>query len=203
MAFWSTDFKGDGSEPKDPKRKFRFKVIFSALGGGSTDAAVMWYAKTVTKPSFTIEATEHAYLNHKFFYPGAVSWQDVSLTLVDPSDPDMTATFADIIQAGGYQPPATADAMGTMSKAKAASALGQVEIIQIDADGGDLETWTLHNAFITEVKYGDLAYGDDALVEMSVTLKYDWARVVTAGTSVAEGVNASGGTEFFATTTGA
>jgi len=203
MAFWSTDFKGDGATPKDPKRKFRFKVIFTGIGGGTTDAAVAWYAKTVTKPSFTIEATEHAYLNHKFFYPGAVTWQDVTLTLVDPTDPDMTATFSDIIQAGGYQPPSTADAMGTMSKAKAASALGEVSIVQIDADGGDLETWVLHNAFITEVKYGDLAYGDDALVELSLTMKYDWARVTTAVSSGASGVNTTAGTEFFATTTGA
>ena len=82
-----------------------------------------------------------------------------------------------------------------MSKAKAAGALGTVIITQIDSEGKPLETWTLWNSFMTEVKYGDLEYGGDDLTEMSVTLKYDWARVETAGVSVA--VAGSGGDEFF------
>jgi len=82
-----------------------------------------------------------------------------------------------------------------MSKAKAAGALGTVIITQIDSDGNPLETWTLWNSFMTEVKYGDLAYGEDDLTEMSITLKYDWARVETAGPSVA--VAGAGGSEFF------
>ncbi len=44
-------------------------------------------------------------------------------------------------------------------------------------------------------KYGDLGYDGDDLTEMSVTLKYDWARVETAGTSVA--IAGAGGSEFF------
>ena len=59
-------------------------------------------------------------------------------------------------------------------------ALGIVTITQIDSDGNPLETWTLWNSFIEDVKFGDsLSYGDDELNEVSVTLKYDWARVET------------------------
>jgi len=50
MPFWSTNF-GEDVTLNDPKRKFRFTVEFqgvaAAIGG-----AVLWYAKTVTKPSF-------------------------------------------------------------------------------------------------------------------------------------------------------
>ena len=60
-------------------------------------------------------------------------------------------------------------------------------ISQIDADGNPIETWTLINSFITEVKYGDLAYGEDDLVEMTVTMKYDWATVETTNPSAAAG----------------
>ena len=186
MPFWSTNF-GEDKFLKDPKRKFRFTVEFqgiqAAIGG-----AVMWYAKTVSKPSFQIAAAEHKYLNHTFYYPGSVTWQDVSVTLVDPVDPDMAATLSDIVVQSGYSPPADATALTTMSKAKAAGALGTVIITQIDSDGKPLETWTLWNSFITEVKYGDLEYGGDDLTEMSVTLKYDWARIETnhdTGASVA------------------
>ncbi len=193
MPFWSTNF-GEDTTLKDPKRKFRFTVEFqgvaAAIGG-----AVMWYAKTVSKPSFQIATSEHKYLNHTFYYPGSVTWQDVQLTLVDPVDPDMTATLSDIIVQSGYSPPSDTNSLSTMSKAKAAGALGTVIITQIDSDGKPLETWTLWNSFITEVKYGDLEYGGDDLTEMSVTLKYDWARVETDGESVA--VAGVGGNEFF------
>jgi|TARA_Y100000034_G_scaffold18667_2_gene20737 hypothetical protein len=197
MPFWSTNF-GESTELKDPKRQFRFYVEFQGINapqGGAT----LWYAKTAAKPSFTVEGIEHNYLNHVFKYPGKVTWADITVTLVDPVDPDMAATFADILVQSGYSPPtdSTTDSMGTISKAKAANALGTVIITQIDSNGDALEKWTLWNSFISDVKFGDsLAYGTDDLTEMSVTLKYDWARVQTYndGSVLVAG---DGGTEFF------
>ena len=57
---------------------------------------------------------------------------------------------------------------------------GKVYISQLDAEGKELEKWTLYNAFITEVTYGDLAYGDDELVEMTVKFKYDWSKLTVS-----------------------
>ena len=139
MAFWSENF-GQNSTLKDPKRKFRFTVEFqgiqSAQGG-----ATLWYAKTVTKPGFTINTAEHKFLNHTFFYPGSVSWQEISLTLVDPVQPDMTATLSDIVVASGYTPPtdSTTASLTSISKAKAATSLGTVYIQQIDSNGNPIE----------------------------------------------------------------
>jgi len=193
MTFWSTNF-GEDTALKDPKRKFRFTVELQGINAAAGGAA-LWYAKTVSKPSFQIATAEHKYLNHTFYYPGSVTWQDVSLTLVDPVDPDMAATLSDIVVQSGYKPPTDSTSLTTMSKAKAAGALGTIIITQIDSDGNPLETWTLWNSFITELKYGDLEYGGDDLTEMSVTLKYDWARVETAGVSSA--VAGSGESSFF------
>ena len=53
------------------------------------------------------------------------------------------------------------------------AAIKQIVITQMDGDGGPLESWTLHNALITEFKFGDLEYGADDLTELSLTLKYD------------------------------
>tara|TARA_Y100000296_G_scaffold85001_1_gene119840 strand:+ start:594 stop:1190 length:597 start_codon:yes stop_codon:yes gene_type:complete len=196
MPFWSTNF-GEDTTLKDPKRQFRFYVEFQGISspqGGAT----LWYAKTAAKPSFTVENIQHNYLNHVFKYPGKVTWQDISITLVDPVEPDMAATLSDILVQSGYSPPtdATTDSMGTISKAKAAGALGTVIITQIDSNGNELEKWTLWNSFITEVKYGDLAYGTDDLTEMSVGIAYDWARIQTTsdGSVLVAG---DGGTEFF------
>lgn len=196
MAFWSEDF-GENKNLKDPKRKFRFIVEFQGIQDPNGNGATLWYAKTCSKPSFQISSSEHKFLNHTFFYPGSVTWQDIAMTLVDPQTPDMAATLSDIIVQSGYSPPTNAsnDQLGSISKARAAGALGSVIITQLDAMGAPIETWTLWNSFLTEVKYGDLAYGEDDLTELSLTLKYDWARVKTLGKSAA--VAGSQQDEFF------
>jgi hypothetical protein len=100
------------------------------------------------------------------------------MTLVDPVNPDMTATLSDLVEVSGYAPPTLEDGgMATISKAKASNALGTVYVIQLDANGNQLEKWTLWNAFLIDVKFGDMSYGDDALQEVSLELRYDWAQV--------------------------
>ena len=106
MPFWSTNF-GEDTTLKDPKRQFRFYVEFSGYCRTHRVAPRLWYAKTAAKPSFQVASVEHKYLNHTFKYPGSVTWQDVSITLVDPVDPDMAATLSDILVQSGYSPPTT------------------------------------------------------------------------------------------------
>jgi hypothetical protein len=193
MPFWSENF-ANNPDMKDPKRNFRFIVEFGGINA-TPGGAVAWYAKTAAKPSFAIANAEHKYLNHTFYYPGSVTWSPITIVMVDPVNPDMSATFSDIITQGGYAPPTDTTALGTTSKAKAAVALGAVTVTQIDSDGNPLETWTLWNPFIEDIKYGDtLAYGDDNLTEISVTLRYDWARIETVNDSSAV---TAGGREFF------
>ena len=193
MPFWSTNF-GQDTTLKDPKRKFRFTVEFQGIDAAQ-GGALLWYAKTAAKPSFSIGEVEHAYLNHKFYYPGSVSWNTTTITMVDPVDPDVTATLSDIIVASGYSPPTDATGLGSISKAKAAGALGTVIITQIDSDGNPLETWTLWNSFIKDVKFGELEYGGEGdLTETSLEIRFDWARVETVNPSSAV---VRGGNQFF------
>jgi hypothetical protein len=193
MPVWSTNF-GQDTTLKDPKRKFRFTVEFQGINA-TQGGAMLWYAKTAAKPSFSIGEVEHSYLNHKFYYPGSVTWNTIALTMVDPVEPDMTATLSDIVVASGYSPPTDATSLGSISKAKAAGALGTVIITQIDSDGNPLETWTLWNSFIKDVKFGDLEYGGEGdLTEVALELRYDWARVETTNASSAV---VGGGNQFF------
>jgi len=174
MAFWSDNFTNGGLQ--DPKRKFRFRVSVTGL----SSEPIMWWAKTAAKPSFTIASAEHKYLNHTFYYPGSVTWNDVAITMVDPQDPDVAALLMTLIDNGGYHPPTTANDLSTMTKASAAAALGQVTIEALNGDGNAIESWTLNNAWVTDLKFGDLEYGGDDLTEVSMTLKYDWASLQPA-----------------------
>ena len=190
MAFWSENFASGG---KDPKRKFRFIVSFANIAtpeGGP----ILWFAKTAGKPSFSLGDASHEFLNHKFNYPGRVSWDPIDITVVDPTDPDVAATLSDIIVKAGYSPPTNAYDLESMSKHSAVSALGTVTVSQLDESGTPIETWTLWNAFINSLKFGDLDYSSDDLTEITINLKYDWARLETANTS--RSIHA-GGKEFF------
>ena len=59
MAFWSTN-------SVEPKRNFRFQVEITGLSGNS----VLWWAKTVTTPSFDVSEVEHDHLDNKYYFPG-------------------------------------------------------------------------------------------------------------------------------------
>ena len=102
MAFWTSV----GGNTKDPKRGFRFKVEFN--GYNADGSGVLWFAKKVTKPNFSVTESSHSFLNHNYYYPGRVEWQEISLTLVDPVSPGAVAQTNAIIQASGYKIPADA-----------------------------------------------------------------------------------------------
>ena len=170
----------------EPKRNFRFLV---QLGDD-----VIWWAKTVKTPSFSSSPVEHNYLDNKYFFPGRVTWEDVSMTLVDPVSIDaVKKTNEYIIGKNGevnYKVKQEGDNEFTVSKRKAVGALGQVTITVLGAEGDAIETWTLNNAFITSAAYGDLDYSNDELRTVDMTIKYDWASCETAD-----------GTEQFVTNT--
>ena len=185
MAFWQ-------NPELEPKRAYRF--LLRVNGGGNVGRLPEFLIKKVSKPSFEISESPHNFLNHTFYYPGAVKLQSVAMTLVDPGNPDASGLLASIVQQSKYAVPATPSSLTTMSKGAAVSALGVVTIKQLDAEGAEVETWTLNNAFITEAKFGSLEYGNDDLTTVELTLQYDWAQCELTGV---EAPTSTGGTEFF------
>ena len=183
MAFWTEVT----SDTKDPKRQFRFTLQITDFGTG-----LIWFAKKINKPSFTISETPHKYLNHTFYYPGKLEWNTVTATLVDPVDPDVAATISDLVQLSGYKPPGTPNDTSTMSKGKSVGSLQDVVITQIDGNGAFVERWTLRNAWIKDIKYGDLDYDGDDMTMVDIELRYDWA---VCETSI--GSTVGGGQRFF------
>lgn len=167
MAFW-TD-----AAAEDPKRKFNFVVEISATPGTRPQS---YHVKTATLPKFNVSTIEAKYFNHTFKYPGSVTWDPISLTFVDSSQEDSSSnSFMKLLEGMGYYVPTSGLDQASVSKRKAVSSLGTVKLIQLDSDGDTVATWTLKNAFITSVGFGDLAYGDDELVEVSVDIDYDFA----------------------------
>ena len=178
MAFWSDASLGT----PEPKRSYRWLLYLGDVP--------QWVVKKVTKPSFSITETSHTYINHNFYYPGKVEWSEVNVTLVDPASPDAVQTMYNALRASGYSPPENQFDTQTISKQRAVNALGQVRIVQLgdqhsdESDNGAMsagqefvEEWILYNAWIKDAKFGDLDYTSDELVEIELTLRYDYAKL--------------------------
>ena len=60
----------------DPKRNFRFTLNIGNIP--------VWTVKSVNKPKANVAMIEHSFINHVFKYPGRVTWDNLSITLVDP-----------------------------------------------------------------------------------------------------------------------
>ncbi len=85
MAFWT-------SSDIEIKRKSRFLVV---LGNG----LVLTSVKTCSKPSADIDIKEFQLINHKFKYPGIVTWQNITITLVDKTGSGVDASQTSVSSA--------------------------------------------------------------------------------------------------------
>ena len=125
-----------------------------------------------------LQVAEHSYLNHKFKFPGTVTWNDIELEVVDPQDPHAAAELTRLWSGSGYHPPASSGDIETVSKSQAVGAMGGVTVTQFDASGAPIETWTLTNAFCKGITYGDsIAYGNDELTTYKLSISYDFAEL--------------------------
>ena len=175
MTFWQ--------DPNlEPKRSFKF--ILSIAGGTNAPKGLKEFLVTkVAKPNFSTTAVEHKFLNHTFYYPGKTTWSPIDVTVVDTLDPDANATqeVMNMLEQSGYELPRTpvvTAGWGTVSKKKAViDGLGQVLIKTIDSDGVEQERWTLNNAWLQKVDFGQLAYDTEEMLRVTLTIQYDNAFV--------------------------
>tara|TARA_Y100000296_G_scaffold84673_1_gene118497 strand:- start:631 stop:1152 length:522 start_codon:yes stop_codon:yes gene_type:complete len=163
----------------EPKRQFRWTLQFTGLGGQQVPT---WVIRTANKPKFSITESSHKYLNHTFYFPGRVEWEEISVTLVDPVTPDASQGLLAMLRGAGYVYPydqMQGAPVQTIAKYSAQSVIGDVRITQYNQFGGAADEWILKNAWIKSVDFGALDYESDDLVTIDLTLRYDWAE--TAG----------------------
>ena len=174
-----------------PKRRFRFLVSFTNLGSETS-----YMVTKAAKPSYELtNVTEHRVLNHIFKFPGIVKWTDIDITLIDALEPNVGGKFYNVLKNMGYIEPRDTDSLaGGISKVQANAALGSVVIKQLDAGGQVIpglggedpgtgvlsgaryyEEWTLKNAFLKSIKWGDLDYGSEDLLNVDIGITYDYA----------------------------
>lgn len=104
--------------------------------------------------------------------------------------PDTAAILYNILIGSGYSNPNSGDG-GAMDKSLSKGALKEITIQQVSPGRGDVyygkeagetkqsyeivEQWKLINPIVKSIKWGDLDYGSDDLVEYSMDIVYDYA----------------------------
>ena len=155
MSFWT-------APDLEPTQKHRFKVMLGS--------EFLWWAKSVTKPSFDISSNRYTAINHSIEYPGILTWNDVTLTIVDVGK--KTKELYEKLKNMGYDTPGgDGNGYGGIQKGDK----NDLEIHQMDSQGKAIEVWTLNKFTIKSINFGDLSYDEEGLVEISITIAYDWA----------------------------
>lgn len=171
MSFWN-------DKNIEPKRKFRWLLYLSGMP--------QFIVKQVKKPEYKVANQAHQFLNYEFYFPGKVTWSPITFTIVDPVQPDSTQSLYNILSASGYVIPSDYTKAGlankTIAKSDMVDALGgQIQIVQLDPAGRAIETWTLNNPLIESASFDTLDYNSDDLLNIQVSIKYDWATLDTPG----------------------
>ena len=158
----------------EPKRQFKWLLHFGDMP--------QFIAKAVTKPAVQIASTPHSFLQHQFNFPGRVIWQPISMTLVDPVQPDSAQSLYNIIANSGYVVPTDVPSnKRTIFKEDMVDTLGTAITIDQLGPGGAtdiIEQWTLNNPIITSVTWGgDLTYESEGILNLTLGITYDWAEL--------------------------
>jgi len=141
----------------EPKRKFRW--IFAIEG---IDAFLM---KTANRPTVTIEEQEIPFMNSTRFIAGRAKFETIAVTLHDPIAPSgaqqvmewVRTHFESVSGRAGY-----ADFYKRDCQLKLLDPVGTV-----------VELWDLKGCFLTNASFGDLDYGAQDPMEVSLTLRFD------------------------------
>lgn len=183
MSFWTSNV--------EPLRQHRWFISFGPAGIEASKFAV----KKMDKPKLKIGEITHKYLNHFFYYPGRVEWEAINITFAAARIIGSTSVSDQIwntIVKAGYGIPSTGPVPGkqvsTIGKEKFKTALGtSLSLNQVDPGGNVIETWEIYNPFFTSVQFGALDYSNEDIVEVTTTIRYDYAIMNLSATTDSSG----------------
>ena len=147
--------------PYEPKRKNRFIVRFPSTLGINE-----WFVETASRPKMTIKSTEIPFLNTKRYVAGIYEWGEISVKLRDPIGPSAAQAMMEWVRLHAES------VTGRMGYA--AGYKKDIELEMLDPTGVVIEKWSLIQCFLTSVDFGSVAYSDDALADISLSLRPDY-----------------------------
>ena len=182
----------------EPMRKRWFIVQFdSNFGKDENDGDALTIAcKSCDIPKLTTSDQVLDRINDKVYVPGKSEYDTISLSFYEfiqdkinsgDGDGNSRQSAGAILYAWQQQ---IHNAKSGVQGAKKNIA-HNLAIVQIDGNGNAVRVWNVYRAWPTTVEFANLDSADDAVQEVNVTLRFDWAEQKDVQINIGSG-NAEG-----------
>jgi hypothetical protein len=121
--------------------------------------------ESASRPSIKIGSTEIQFLNTSTFVAGRFNWDPITVKFRDPIGPSASQALMEWVRL------CAESVTGRMGYA--AGYKKNVDIEMLDPTGVVVEKWILEGTFMTDVNFGSLSYSQDAIADISATLRMD------------------------------
>ena len=145
--------------PFEPKTKNRYIMYIEGIPA--------YLIKTANRPSIAFETIELDHINVKRFVKGKGSWEELEITLYDPVVPSGAQAVMEWVRLSHESVTGRDGYSDFYKKDVTFQVLGPV--------GDVVEEWTLKGTWIQAANFNDLDFASSDPVEISVTLRYDYA----------------------------
>jgi hypothetical protein len=154
-----------------PKLKYRFRVSFENFGAGGSVLELTKQVVDFARPNVTFDNIDLPIYNSTIKLAGKYTWADVTCNLRDDAGGNVSKLVGEQLQK-------QLD-FAEMSSASAGidyKFLTKFEVL----DGGNgnnapvaLETWEIYGCYLQGVNYGDANYGENAAMQIALTIRFD------------------------------
>jgi len=145
----------------EPKLKNRFIMEIAGIPA--------FTIKTAQRPQITFDEVVLEHMNITKYVKGKGRWQTLQITLYDPIVPSAASAVIEWIRLH-HESSTGRDGYQDMYKKNVVfNVLGPV--------GDKIEQWTLFGTMIQDAAFGDLDFSSSDPVEITLTLRYDYAEL--------------------------
>jgi len=159
LAYASENEMFDTAFSWEPKRQHQFIMEVEGIPS--------YLIKTSAKPSMTNGEIPLDMINVKRYVKGKSEWNSIEVTLYDAIVPSGAQAVMEWVRLH-HESATGRDGYSSFYKK-------EVRLHQLSPLGEVIEEWILKGAFITESNFGTFDWTSDAVQEISMTLRYDWA----------------------------
>ena len=160
------DYAGDNSAQFysaayswEPKKQHQFVM--------QIDGIPSYLIKASAKPSMTNGEITLDHINVQRYVKGKTVWNSISVTLYDAIVPSGAQAVMDWVRKH-HESATGRDGYSSYYKKN-------IQLMQLSPLGETIEQCTLNGAFIVESNFGSLDWSSEDVVNIEMTLRYDWA----------------------------
>ena len=153
VDFWNKAYSWE------PKKQHQFIMAI--------DGIPAYLIKSAAKPSIANGEIALDHINVQRYVKGKSVWSTLAISLYDPIVPSAAQAVMEWIRLH-HESATGRDGYSSFYKK-------EIKLRQLSPLGEIIEEWILHGTYITDANFGSLDWSTEDIVNIELTLRYDWA----------------------------